>query len=170
MRIRLYRNLSPQYRQQQAWSIMAMEGPKKGKVVDVVDGAVIRDARFLVSEAGRQRVVRDRVRNVHAFVEGQLAKTFALDSLRKDVDGEGLMPGSGVTVRISYDPYHPRGLMFREDCMETVSSSVLVVAAPRGVYAKLDPCRTQRRGGTKIIDDLNGLDGFHAYNVDNWNG
>jgi hypothetical protein len=159
MRIRLYRNLSPQYRQQHAWSIMAMEGPRKGKVVDVVDGAILRNVRFIVSEAGRQRVLRDGVRNVHAFIDGHLAKTFALDSLPKDLDGEGLLPGSGATVLINYDPRRTP-LMLRADCMEPVDSAELVVAATRGVYAKLPPCR---RG-------LRGLEGLHLFDIDDWNG
>jgi hypothetical protein len=159
MRVRLYRNLSPQYRQQHAWSIMAMEGPRKGKVVDIVDGAVLSEVVFLVSEAGRQRVLRDRVKNVHAFVEGQLVKKFALNSLAKDADGDNVLPGQGVTVRIGYDPYRTPQ-MVREDCMEDVDTAPLVVAAPRGVYAQLPPCR---RG-------LRGLEGLHLFDIDDWNG
>jgi hypothetical protein len=170
MRVRLYRNLSPQYRQQHAWSIMAMEGPRKGKVVEVVDGAILRNVRFVVSEAGRQRVLRDGVRNVHAFLDGHLAKTFALDSLPKDLDGEGLLPGSGATVLINYNPHHTP-LMLRADCMEPVDSSELVVAATRGVYAKLPPCRRALRGrGPKVVDDLDGVRGLHLFDIDDWNG
>ena len=159
MRIRLYRNLSPQYRQQRAWSIMSMEGPKKGRVIDIVDGAVLRDVQFLVSEAGRQRVIRDQAKNVHAFVQGRLVKTFELNSLDKDSDGNDLAPRRGVVTRIGYDPYKtPK--MVREDCQETVDRSDLVVAAPRGVYAKLGPCRTQLRG----------LGEVEPFDVDGWNG
>jgi hypothetical protein len=159
MRIRLYRNLSPQYRQQRAWSVMAMEGPKKGKVVGVVDGAVLKDASFVVSEAGRQRVLRDQQKNVHAFVQGQLVRTYALDTLKKSTDGDDLV--QGVNVRIGYDPYRtPK--MIREDCLEVVERSPLVVASPGGVYAKLGKCKTSAA--------VQGLDEFVSFDVDGWNG
>ena len=46
MRVRVYRNLASQYRDRRAWSILALEGPKKGRVIGVVDGAVLRDAVY----------------------------------------------------------------------------------------------------------------------------
>ena len=33
----------------------------------------IRNATFIVSEAGRQRVLKDRKKNVHAFVSGDVS-------------------------------------------------------------------------------------------------
>lgn len=157
MKVRLYRNLSPQYRKRRAWSILAMEGPQKGRVVAIVDGAAIRDADFVVSEAGRQRVIRDRAKNVHAFVQGKLVKSWPLDTLPKGVTGDDL--SKGVDVRIGYDPYRtPK--MVREDCMQFVEHSPLVVAAPEGVYAKLGACRAGAPG----------LEGFEVFDVDGWNG
>ena len=159
MRVRLYRNLSPKYRKQRAWSIMAMEGPRKRRVIDIVDAAIIRDATFVISEAGRQRVIRDQSRNVHAFVDGKLLKTFPVNSLPKDVDGDDLLPGDQVDVRIGYNPYTYTSFM-REDCEEPVERSRLVIAAPEGVYARLGPCR--------------GRPGMHGVmaptDVDGWNG
>lgn len=43
-----------------------------GKVVAHADIVALRDVEFRVSEAGRQRVLRDRVKNVHAGVSGEL--------------------------------------------------------------------------------------------------
>ncbi|MEC8767143.1 MAG: hypothetical protein VXX23_00970, partial [Actinomycetota bacterium] len=34
----------------------------------------LKDAEFKVRESGRQRVLRDRVKNVHAFVIGQMVE------------------------------------------------------------------------------------------------
>ncbi len=39
------------------------------------DSIAIKDATFVVREGGRQRVVRDQQKNVHAFVRGTLAKS-----------------------------------------------------------------------------------------------
>jgi acetaldehyde dehydrogenase (acetylating) len=51
--------------------VRACEGPQKGLVIDHADEVVLRDCRFVVSEAGRQRAIRERRRNVHAYVVGE---------------------------------------------------------------------------------------------------
>jgi len=143
MRVRVYRNLSPQFRKQRAWSIMEMEGKRKGKVVDVVDGAVVKGASFVVSEAGRLRVIRDKAKNVHAFVDGTLVKTFPLDSLPKTAGSGTVAPKQQANALIHYDPSKMKS-MRREDCKEFVKSAPLVVASPSGVFAKLGKCKTKR--------------------------
>ena len=45
----------------------------KGKVIAHSDYVKILQPKFVVSEAGRQRVLRSRRKNVHAFVRGELA-------------------------------------------------------------------------------------------------
>lgn len=166
MRVNVYRNLSPQYRGQRAWSVMALEGPRKGKVIDIVDGVVVRDASFVVSEASRQRVIRERSKNVHAFVRGELVESFPLDSLPKKADGDALAPGRGATVPVSYDPYKA-GHFFRLDNGQAVSGSSLVVVAPQGVYAAR-PTALRSLFGLGAIREVAG-DWSHAP-VDRWNG
>lgn len=41
------------------------------KVVGYTDRIVVRNVRFVVSRAGRERVLRERVKNIHAYVQGQ---------------------------------------------------------------------------------------------------
>ena len=164
MRINVYRNLSPQYRGQRAWSIMANEGPQKGRVIDIVDGVIVKNATLVVREGGRQRVIRDKQKNVHAFVQGDLVKTFPLDTLKKTADGNALAPGKGASVRISYDPYHA-GYFFREDTGRAVGGAGLVVVAPAGVYASTP----------EALRGLMGLESFSGdwptdVDVDAWNG
>lgn len=157
MRIQLYRNLSPQYRGRRAWSIMAHEGPEKGRVIDVVDGVVLRNASFIVREAGRQRVLRDKQKNVHAFVQGDLETTYDLDTLTPAA-ADALF-ARGAKVRVGYDPYKMATFQ-REDCGKPVTESPLVIASPKGVFAKLPPCGSLR--------------GLHDYDDDidlnRWNG
>lgn len=43
-----------------------------GWPIGYVSSAVVKNARFVVSEKGRQRCVNDNVRNVHAWVVGEL--------------------------------------------------------------------------------------------------
>ncbi len=42
----------------------------KGLVKAHVDSVNLTDVKFIVSEAGRQRVLREKQKNVHAYVEG----------------------------------------------------------------------------------------------------
>jgi len=157
MRVRIYRNLK--VRDHRAWSVMAYDGPNKGKVIDVVDAVILKDARFVVNEGGRQRVLREKQKNVHAFVDGTLVKTFPLNTLKADLDGEALAPGRGVRSRIGYDPYR-FSTFVREDCaLRPVAEAPVVVVAPKGVYAALPPCR-----------GLADLAGVEELDVERWNG
>ncbi|AJD82499.1 hypothetical protein SHEEN_81 [Mycobacterium phage Sheen] len=61
----VYRNL---HRDQ--WSVRAASGPHKGKVVGHADELVLWGTEFKVSEAGRQRVITEQKKNVHAGVQG----------------------------------------------------------------------------------------------------
>lgn len=70
------------------FSIRAMEGEFKGLVVAHSKRVSLTDARFKVSEAGRQRVIREQRKNVHAGVVGRVCE-------------ESLIDG----VEITYNPY-----------------------------------------------------------------
>jgi hypothetical protein len=63
------------------WSV---RDQKTRKVIQHLDQIALTDCHFKVSEAGRQRVIRERRKNVHAGVEGYLAPWItALDGGRK---------------------------------------------------------------------------------------
>ena len=66
MKVFIYFNLH-----RKCFSVKALEGAKKGRVVAHVNDAVVYNPTFKVSEAGRQRVLRERKKNVHAGVVGQ---------------------------------------------------------------------------------------------------
>ena len=57
------------------FSIKALEGANKGRVVAHSDNVLLFDAVFKVSEAGRQRVLKEQRKNVHAGVVGEWDKT-----------------------------------------------------------------------------------------------
>jgi hypothetical protein len=66
MKVYVYFNLH-----RKCFSIKALEGPKKGRVVAHRDKVLLYGGTFKVSEAGRQRVLRERKKNVHAGVVGE---------------------------------------------------------------------------------------------------
>lgn len=92
MKVFVYFNLH-----RKLFSIKALEGPMKGRVVAHRHTVLLNDATFKVSEAGRQRVIREQRKNVHAGVSG----TWYGD----DVDGKAT---AFITVNgsaIMYNPY-----------------------------------------------------------------
>lgn len=91
MKVFVYFNLH-----RKCFSIKALEGPDKGRVIAHSKGVLLFDCAFKVSEAGRQRVLRERKKNVHAGVVGLW--------LDDEVDGtydRVLRYGSAIT----YNPY-----------------------------------------------------------------
>jgi len=70
-RIRVYRNLN----QPGMYSIRALTGQNKGKVLGYAPAVGLTNVTFRVSERGRQTVLAKRERHVHAFAEGDYAST-----------------------------------------------------------------------------------------------
>ncbi len=99
MRVFVYFNIRARQ-----WSVRALEGPNKGRVIHRSRTVVLSDVTPKVSEAGRQRVLRERRKNVHAGLVGTLVSiggeaewshlTLAKSSMTSDV--------------IRYNPYHGR--------------------------------------------------------------
>jgi len=54
------------------YSVKAMEGREKGKVLFHSKDVLLRNCTMKVSEAGRQRVLRTKQKNVHAGITGDL--------------------------------------------------------------------------------------------------
>lgn len=67
-----------------------MEGPNKGRVIQHATTLSLANCVFTVSEAGRQRVIREKRKNVHAGVQGTLI--------------DAVNPGE-CERKITYDPY-----------------------------------------------------------------
>jgi len=55
------------------FSIKAMSGPMRGRVIGHADEVHLADVEFRVNEKGRQRVLRERKKYVHTGVVGYLS-------------------------------------------------------------------------------------------------
>lgn len=66
MRVEVYWNI-----RQRMFSIKALEGPNKGRVVDRDIRVELRAVTFHVSQAGRRRVLEEQRKNVHAVLRGE---------------------------------------------------------------------------------------------------
>jgi hypothetical protein len=124
MKVFVYWNLH-----KKCWSLRAASGPFRGKVCYHARGFIITDAIYKVSEAGRQRVLRERKKNVHAGIQG------TLESFTPISDNKSIVPQDDM-VTVSYNPY--RGPYFYQVVSgEKITQSSKVCATDRVVYATL---------------------------------
>ena len=84
--VKVYRNLH-----RDTWSLMATTGPRRGRVIGYSDAVELADPVLTVSEASRQRAIRERTRNVHAFVIGRVL-------------APGMLSGAEL-LRVRYNPF-----------------------------------------------------------------
>ena len=89
MKVFVYFNLH-----RKLFSVKALEGPNKGKVISHTTYLWLKDVTFKVSEAGRQRVLREKRKNVHAGVVGNISADAWDDMLLQD-----------DPKQITYNPY-----------------------------------------------------------------
>ena len=65
--VRVYRNLSASHNGEKGiWSV------KQDRVAFHTTNIYLKDVEFLVNEKHRQRVIKEKVKNVHAFVKGYI--------------------------------------------------------------------------------------------------
>lgn len=83
----------------------------KGIVIAHKDTVCLENVEFKVSEAGRQRVLRESRKNVHATVHGYL-----VDSLELDVD---------KLRKVSYNPYKNETFVVGEEKISHAASAYL---------------------------------------------
>jgi hypothetical protein len=80
MRVAVYFNLH-----RNIFSIQSREKGDYGKVIAHKDSVVIKSPKFVVRQAGREKVLRDKTKNVHAFVVGYLVDAVATTNSSKDI-------------------------------------------------------------------------------------
>lgn len=90
MKVFVYFNLH-----KKLFSIKSMEGENKGKVIGHSPAVVLDNVKFKVSEAGRQRVIREQRKNVHAGVIGYLNE----QGIRL------VLATRDLTTKVTYNPY-----------------------------------------------------------------
>ena len=84
---------------------------KTGMVIDHSYGLSLNNAKFRVQEAGRQRVLREKRKNVHAYVVGELDLNYAIPA-----DAE----------EVTYNPYLYNSFVFKGDYPTPVKTAYKV--------------------------------------------
>ena len=116
MRVAVYRNLN-----RGCWSIKALEGDTKGRVIAHLDSVSLTNVTAKVSEKARQTVLLKRVRSVHAWLIGELDE--------KCIQFEG--------KKLRYNPYNTNGQFVDvESNMPVESASAMYFSADNNVFYK----------------------------------
>ena len=107
MKVQVYRNLHN--------GLISIQDLSTGLVLGHADAIDLKHADFIVREAGRQRVIKEKRKNVHAFVRGEVVDVFNFQPY-KGRGIEGHLEGEGTrlhqcslfvatTTEVSYNPY-----------------------------------------------------------------
>jgi len=114
--VRVYRNLhngklSVQVKQDGKWKVHAH-----------VDDIVLDDPKFKVSQAGRERVIREKAKNVHAFILGNVAASgdFNLNNSRQ----------------VTYNPYKMENFSTKDDGQSIFSARKTRVQSSGHIHAQ----------------------------------
>jgi hypothetical protein len=116
-KVRIYRNLN------NGTMSIQQKIEKSWKVTGHITEAVLKDVRFVVSEASRQRVIRERCKNVHAY-------------------GEGILVGMRdetiyAPYRLAYNPYTDCKFLDRES-RQTIERCAFLVVRNNLVFVSAD--------------------------------
>ena len=128
---------------------------QSGRVIDHVESIILRDVRFNVAPAGRDKVRATGVKNVHATVTGYIDESVkisnlsllmakrpngkVMDDFLELVDTDTLELRSGLSTPINYNP-------MRHDTFVKLYGAVPVSTAR---YVALRPHRKIRAWGVK---------------------
>lgn len=140
MQVRVYRNLH-----KKCWSVQA-KGDKGWRVVLHLRSLVLMDVEFKVSRAGRERVLREKKKNVHAFAVGTLQSVnppfwhdpTTLLSVGTWDEEPWLADLKRSFHKVWYDPYESPYFKARHPATGEVAEmdfTDVVVFSPAGVFA-----------------------------------
>ena len=129
IQVDVYKNLH-----QDKWSI---KDRKSGRVIGHANQVTIIDATFIVQPAGRARVLKEKRKNVHAFVRGTLVST-------------GGFMATGNMRKVTYDPY--KADHFTTETGQRIDTADTVELAHGAVYAYTIPAMVTNTG---IVLDVN---------------
>lgn len=118
MLLRIYRNLH-----KKCFSVQT-KSEKGWRVKEHKHSILIENASFKVIESGRQKVLREKKKNVHAFVVGQMSELH-IDQFKKE-----------NLINLSYNPYKMDSFYIKETG-EPVKNAKFVFLSEKGIFAVL---------------------------------
>jgi len=115
MKVFVYYNLH-----RKVWSVKALEGPQRVRVVAHRDMVMLRSPEGKVSKAGRLRVLKEKQKNVHAGIVGEWVE-------------QGSPRSAYSWDEITYNPYKYETFVYKDN-EEVFSSASLAWMINRKVY------------------------------------
>lgn len=94
---------------------LSVQDAKTRKVIAHVPGIQLKDVVFKVSESGRQRVLREQRKNVHAFIEGYYSSKVEIENHRE----------------VTYNPYKYSTFVDREQELPIERAEKVIVEGRR---------------------------------------
>ena len=101
---------------------------------------VLLGPKFIVSEAGRQRVLRQKVKNVHAGVRGGLYE-----------ENMDISPYTKEKYRVYYNPYKTKGFTNKDG--QIIAAAEIAVLTENGVFAYGQRGIEQNREDSKALEE-----------------
>ena len=98
MKVFVYFNLH-----KKVWSVKALEGSLRGRVIAHKQLLTLTNAIPRVSEKGRQRVLQEQCKNVHAGIVGEW----------EPEDSDFHVPNATIREEITYNPYKHDGFVYK---------------------------------------------------------
>lgn len=93
-----------------------------GRVIAHVDVLTLVDVEFRVQPAGRLRAIKEKRRNVHAYVVGTVTEPL------------GARP-CGDCVKVTYSPFHHETFVHADRDARPVTTAAIVHLCPQGAFA-----------------------------------
>lgn len=102
---------------------------QSGLVVKHIDIIIIKDANFVVSQAGRERVLREKRKNVHAFVRGKVCynENFSKGSSKWANTLLGNYEAGNLVKTAHYNPYKTKTFVDSDNNPVTSAKTVYMV-------------------------------------------
>lgn len=122
MKVEVYFNLHKK--------LFSVRDCKTGRVFAHSKYVTLRNPKFVVRQAGRNKVLQERKKNVHAFVRGELEDLFntGLDDLV-----ECVTQGKAVT----YNPYKYASFVYADSQQPIHSAKMVALSKPDGGKATI---------------------------------
>ncbi len=115
MKVFVYFNLH-----KKVWSVRDV---KTGRVVNHTNFIILKDAKFKVSAAGRARVLKEKRKNVHAGVQGEIVEQIDIERAQ--------------STKVTYNPYKYKSFVTDDTHKEVKSApyAIMAVTTKPHVYA-----------------------------------
>ena len=102
----------------------------KGKVIEHAQEVTLIDARFHVQQAGRERVLKQKRKNVHAYISGKLKETFWFTQAPKYI--------WTAKQRVTYNPYKYKNFVNKKTLEPVTSAEVVHISGKRITAGEFD--------------------------------